>query len=143
MVVSGGGRGISRFQLRAPLKFKRIYRVGGESEVKDGLIKELGLKDLLFEAKEELPVDSRVYLEFKLPTGHEIKTECIVVSCKKEEGEGDFYLVEARFLSLNPKDATAIDMVGYREWMKRREMAPYMRIIRTPYEPESEKKKKI
>jgi len=34
-------------------------------------------------------------------------------------------------------------MVGYREWMRRREMAPYMRIIRTPYEPESEKKKKI
>jgi len=135
-----GGRGISRFRLHSQAKFKRVYRAGGESTLKDGMTKEVGLNDMLLETKEEIPVGARVYVEFKLPDGHEIKTEGIVTQCTPSEKE--FWGIEVKFVGLSPKDRTAIDMAGYRSWIKEEERSPYMRTMRTPYEPgESEKEK--
>ncbi|NOZ63946.1 MAG: hypothetical protein GXO71_03265 [Caldiserica bacterium] len=116
MAISRGGKGVSRFRIRAPVKFKRVYRVGGESALRDGITKELGLNDMILETKEELPVGARVYMEFKLPDGHPIKTEGMVVQCIPTDK--DFCEIQINFVGLSAKDRVAIDMVGYRAWIQ-------------------------
>ena len=132
------GRGISRFKLHSAAKYKRVYRVGGESTLKDGMTKEIGLKDAILEIKEDLPVGVRVYMEIKLLGGYTVKTEGII--SQSTPVEDDFYEIEVKFTGLSPKDRIAINTLGYRSWIQQEEQTPFMRNMRTPYEPEEKKK---
>ncbi len=140
MAISRGGKGVSRFRIRAPVKFKRVYRVGGESALQDGVTREVGLSDMILETKEELPIGARVYMEFKLPDGHMVKTEGMVVQCVPTDK--DFCEIQVNFVGLSAKDRIAIDMVGYRAWIQQEERSPYMRTMRTPYQGGRSEKEK-
>ncbi|GEM_PF-3296295 len=131
----GGGRGISRFKLSIPLSYKRIFRIGGGEEEKEGVTKEIGLRDLIFETMQKVEVGNRLELDFKLPNGHRIKVEGRVTGVIEGKEEGEPYRVEVQLINLSRKDALAINMVGYRLWLQQESKSPYMETMRTPYEP--------